>query len=196
RWRIVTRGVAAHSAYPERGENAIYAMGHVLERLEEYGNALRGSAPHPLLGSPSLSAGVIEGGEAVNIVPDRCMVEVDRRTLPGESTEEVLGAVRRSLGVVPGWEFDPPHLAVAGMEVPAESPVVRLLAGAISGVCGEVQVEAAQYATDAGIYNGAGIPSVVFGPGDIAQAHTAEEWIDCESLRAAAAVIRSLISQQ
>ncbi len=82
------------------------------------------------------------------------------------------------------------------MEVPEESPVVRLLAGAITGVCGEVQVEAAQYATDAGIYNGVGIPSVVFGPGDIAQAHTAEEWIDCENLRAAAAVVRSLISRQ
>jgi acetylornithine deacetylase len=82
------------------------------------------------------------------------------------------------------------------MEVPEESPVVRLLSGAIAGVCGEASVEAAQYATDAGIYNGAGIPSVVFGPGDIAQAHTAEEWIDLEDLHAAAAVVRSLISQQ
>jgi acetylornithine deacetylase len=195
RWRIVTRGVAAHSAYPERGENAIYAMGHLLGRLEEYGKALRGSAPHPLLGSPSLSAGVIEGGQAVNIVPDRCTVEVDRRTLPEESTEEVLGAVRRALEAVPGWEFEPPHLAVAGMEVPEESPLVRLLSGAIGGICGDVHVEAAQYATDAGIYNGAGIPSVVFGPGDIAQAHTGEEWIDLENLHAAAAVVRSLISR-
>jgi acetylornithine deacetylase len=192
----VTRGVAAHSAYPERGVNAIYAMGHVLDRLEEYGKALRGSAPHPLLGSASLSAGVIEGGEAVNIVPDRCSVEVDRRTLPGETTEKVTGAVRSALEGVPGWEFDPPHLAVAGMEVPEESPVVRLLSGAIAGVCGEAPVEAAQYATDAGIYNGGGIPTVVFGPGDIAQAHTAEEWIDLEDLHAAAAVVRRLISRQ
>jgi len=196
RWRIVTRGVAAHSAYPERGENAIYAMGHVLGRLEEYGKALRGSAPHPLLGTPSLSAGVIEGGEAVNIVPDRCLVEVDRRTLPGESMDEVLGAVRRALEGVPGWEFDAPHLSVAGMEVGEESPPVRLLSGAIAGVCGLVQVEAAQYATDAGIYNGAGIPSVVFGPGDISRAHTAEEWIDLEDLRSAAAIVHRLISVQ
>ena len=196
RWRIVTRGVAAHSAYPERGVNAIYAMGHVLDRLEKYGKALRGSAVHPLLGSASLSAGVIEGGEAVNIIPDRCTVEVDRRTLPAETTEEVVGGVRSALEEVSGWEFDPPHLAVAGMEVPEESPVVRLLSGAIAGVCGEASVEAAQYATDAGIYNGAGIPSVVFGPGDIAQAHTADEWINIEDLHAAAAVVRSLISQQ
>jgi acetylornithine deacetylase len=196
RWRIVTRGVAAHSAYPERGTNAIYAMGHVLERLEEYGKTLRGSAGHPLLGSPSLSAGVIEGGEAVNIVPDRCSVELDRRTLPGETTEEVLGGARRSLRMVPGWEFDPPHLAVAGMEVPEGSPVVGLLSGAMAGEGRDVHVESAQYATDAGIYNGAGIPCVVFGPGDIAQAHTAEEWIDLENLHAASAVVRSLISRQ
>ena len=194
RWRIVTRGVAAHSAYPERGENAIYAMGHVLGRLEEYGKALRLSTPHPLLGTPSLSAGVIEGGEAVNIVPDRCVVEVDRRTLPGESPDEILGAVRRALEGVPGWKFDTPHLAVAGMELGEESPLVRLLSGAITGVCGEVRVEAAQYATDAGIYNGAGIPSVVFGPGDIAQAHTAEEWIDLGDLRSASAIVRRLIA--
>jgi acetylornithine deacetylase ArgE len=194
RWRIVTRGVAAHSAYPERGENAIYAMGHVLARIEEYGKTLRDSVPHPLLGSPSLSAGVIEGGQAVNIVPDRCTVEVDRRTLPGESTEEVLTPVRKFLAGTRGWEFDTPHLAVAGMEVPEDSPVVRFLSGAIKSVCGEVQVEAAQYATDAGLYNGAGIPAVVFGPGDIAQAHTGEEWIDLDSLRAAASVVRSLIA--
>ena len=91
RWRLRTKGLAAHSAYPERGENAIYAMGHVLVALEEYALALRGTTPHPILGVPSLSAGVIEGGEAVNIVPESCTVEIDRRTLPGESTEQVLG---------------------------------------------------------------------------------------------------------
>ncbi|HTO94705.1 MAG TPA: M20 family metallopeptidase [Bacteroidota bacterium] len=194
RWRIVSRGIAAHSAYPERGENAIYAMGHLLGRLETYGNALRRTAPHALLGAPSLSAGVIEGGEAVNIVPDRCTVEVDRRTLPGERAEDVLRGVARALEGLEGWEFEPPYLSVGGMDVPEESTVVRLLSGAIAGTRGEVHVESAQYATDAGIYNGAGIPSVVFGPGDIAQAHTSEEWIDLDNLHAAAAVVRSLLS--
>jgi acetylornithine deacetylase/succinyl-diaminopimelate desuccinylase family protein len=194
RWRIVTRGVAAHSAYPERGMNAIYAMGHVLGRLEAYAATLSLTRPHPLLGSPSLSAGVIGGGEAVNMVPDRCVLEVDRRTLPGESAEQVLAGTRKALEGIAGWEFETPHLSVGGMEVPEESPVVRLLSGAVAGVCGRVHVESAQYATDAGLYNAAGIPSVVFGPGDIAQAHTAEEWIDLDSLRAAAAVVRSLIS--
>ncbi len=195
RWRVRTKGVAAHSAYPEMGENAIYVMGHVLVRLEKYASLLRGTTPHPLLGSPSLSAGVIEGGEAVNIVPEMCMVEIDRRTLPGESTEGVLAGAEAALQGLRGWEFDPPHLAVTGMEVPSESTVVRLLSEAVAKVCGDAHVESAQYATDAGIYNGAGIPSVVFGPGDIAQAHTSAEWIDIESLHAAASVVRRLVSQ-
>jgi acetylornithine deacetylase len=195
RWRIVTRGVAAHSAYPERGENAIYTMGRVLGRLEAYGTSLRSSPGHPLMGPPSFSAGVIEGGEAVNVVPSRCTLEVDRRTLPGEIAGQVLGEAAGVLEGLDGWSFDSPHLAVPGMEVALESPVVRFLSLAVRDVCGEVQVEAAQYATDAGVYNGAGIPAVVFGPGDIAQAHTAEEWIDIENLHAAADVIRRLISQ-
>jgi acetylornithine deacetylase len=168
-------------------------MGRVLGRLEAYGTSLRGSPPHPLLGPPSFSAGVIEGGEAVNIVPGRCTLEVDRRTLPGETAAQVLGEAAGVLGGLGGWSFDPPHLSVPGMEVSVESPAVRFLSLALRDVCGETQVEAAQYATDAGVYNGAGIPAVVFGPGDIAQAHTAEEWIDIENLHAAAAVIRRLI---
>ena len=196
RWRVVTHGVAAHSAYPERGENAIFAMGAVLSRLGEYAGALRRVAPHEILGSPSLSAGVIEGGEAVNIIPARCVTELDRRTLPGETRERVLEGARRALDGLGGWSFEEPHLSVAGMEVPAEAPAVRLLADAIASAGGGVAIEGAQYATDAGVFNGGGIPSVVFGPGDIARAHTSEEWIDLDSLALAAAAVRRLIAGQ
>jgi acetylornithine deacetylase len=81
------------------------------------------------------------------------------------------------------------------MDVPRESPVVERLASAIKDVTGSVTIETANYATDAGIYNAAGIPTVVFGPGDIAQAHTADEWIDLESLHHASAIIRRLIDE-
>jgi len=193
RWNVVTRGVAAHSAYPERGENAIFAMGQVLSRLEQYAGALRRAAPHPLLGAPSLSAGVIEGGEAVNIVPARCSVALDRRTLPGESLERVLEGARKALEGIGGWSFDPPQLSVGGMEVPDDAPAVRLLGEAIAACGGEARIEGAQYATDAGVLNGAGIPSIVFGPGDIARAHTAEEWIELDSLTTASAAVLRLI---
>jgi len=194
RWTIVTQGVAAHSAYPERGDNAIYTMGHILTRLEEYALELRADPPHPVLGPPSLSVGVIEGGQAVNVVPDRCTIEVDRRTLPGESTEDVLAPVRRLLAEVPGWTLAPPHLAVAGMNVPPGSPIIRWLGESIANGGGSVAIDAAHYATDAGVYNAAGIPTVVFGPGDIAQAHTMDEFIALDDLHAASAIIQDLLS--
>jgi acetylornithine deacetylase/succinyl-diaminopimelate desuccinylase family protein len=193
RWKITTAGLAAHSAYPDRGDNAIYTMGHVITRLEGYAEGLEIGPAHPVLGRPSFSVGVIGGGEAVNIVPDRCVIEVDRRTLPGESTERILEDVRRVLGEVPGWTFEPPHVDVRGMDVPEESPVVGHLSAAIREITGSVRIETAHYATDAGMYNAAGIPTVVFGPGDIARAHTADEWIELESVYNASSIIRRLV---
>jgi acetylornithine deacetylase/succinyl-diaminopimelate desuccinylase family protein len=194
RWRIGTSGVTAHSAYPERGSNAIYAMGHVLERLELYASALREIPPHPLLGSPSLSVGIIEGGQAVNVVPDRCMIEIDRRTLPGETTDSVLAHVRDALRGIDGWTFDPPHLAASGLDIAPDHPLITNLSAAIRKETGTAVVEAAQYATDAGVYARGGIPAVVFGPGNIAQAHTKDEWIDLAELAQASRIVQTMIA--
>ena len=194
RWKIATRGVAAHSAYPERGKNAIYSMSKVIGRLEEYAAKLYVADPHPVLGSPSLSVGVVEGGQAVNVVPDRCWIEIDRRTLPNETTESVLTPVKSLLDGLNDWEMKEPHLSVGGMEVAANAPIVRSLARSIKDVCGDVVVEGAQYATDAGIYNAVGIPTVVFGPGDIAQAHTESEYLELHQLSQAVEIIRRFLT--
>lgn len=193
RWRITTRGIAAHSAYPERGDNAIYTMGDVLVRLDEYAESLSGETRHPTLGAASLSVGVIEGGQAVNIVPDRCWIEIDRRTLPGETTEEILRPVRCLLREVPNWSFDEPHLSVPGINVEPEATIMKLLTPAIVDILGEVQVESAHYATDAGIYNAAGIPTVVFGPGDIRQAHTSDEYIELKQVHQAVEIVTRIL---
>jgi acetylornithine deacetylase/succinyl-diaminopimelate desuccinylase family protein len=193
RWHLRTTGTAAHAAYPARGENAIYRMGHVVVRLETYARDLLGRTPHPLLGTPSLSVGLINGGQAVNIVPDRCQIEVDRRTLPGEDTETVLAGVAACLQGLGGWEISAPYLAVGGMDVATNEPVVRKLSDAIRSVTGQAIVEGAFYATDAGIFNGGGIPTVVFGPGDIAMAHTAAEHIPLAELRQATDIVRTLL---
>lgn len=194
RWKIVTHGVAAHSAYPERGRNAIYAMAKVNNRLEDYARKLYASSPHPLLGSPSLSVGVIEGGQAVNVVPDRCWIEIDRRTLPHETTESVITPVKSVLEGLPDWEVKDPHLSVSGMEVAESAPIVQSLAGSIRDACGHAVIEGAHYATDAGIYNTVGIPTVVFGPGDIAQAHTESEHIELKQLHQAVEIIRRFLT--
>lgn len=194
RWKIVTKGLASHSAYPERGKNAIYAMSKIITRLEHYAAGLYAGNPHELLGAPSLSVGVIEGGQAVNVVPDRCSIEIDRRTLPDETQQSVLEPVRSLLQDLPDWEMKDPHLSVAGMEISEQAPVVGALARSIKAVCGEAAIEAAQYATDAGIYNAVGIPTLVFGPGNIAQAHTDAEYIDLDQLNQAVAIIERFVT--
>ena len=194
RWKMVTKGIAAHSAYPERGKNAIYAMSKIINRLDKYAAELYSGPRHPLLGAPSLSVGVIEGGQAVNVVPDRCSIEVDRRTLPDETMQSVVGPIQALLQDLPDWDMKEPHLSVAGMEVSEHAPALEALAGSIEAVQGDVTVEGAQYATDAGIYNAVGIPTVVFGPGDIAQAHTESEFIDLHQLNQAVVIIERLLT--
>lgn len=182
RWKIVTTGKAAHSAYPERGDNAIYTMGHILTRLDDYAVELTREPQSGDLGTATLSVGVIEGGQAVNIVPDRCMIEIDRRTLPGETEEEILQSVRYALREIPSWEFEPPHISIGGMEVSKSNPFVIRLATSIKEQTNDCTLETAQYATNAGVYNMSGIPAVVFGPGDIAQAHTATEYVEMDQV--------------
>lgn len=193
RWRIRTKGVAAHGAYPQRGKNAIYLMAPVIERLEQHAMALLSSQPNPLLGPPSLNIGVIEGGQVVNVVPDRCWIEIDRRSIPGETTESILLPVKELIKDLPGVEFEPPFLSVSGMEVPVDAPVVKRLSAAAEKVLGTARVEVVPYATDAGVYNRAGIPTVVFGPGDVAQAHTEDEFIDLKDLDRAFRILQNLI---
>ena len=161
--------------------------------LEEHAVALMRRPPHPLLGTPTLSVGVIEGGQTVNIVPDRCMIEVDRRTVPGETDASVLGAATEALHGIENWESVGPHLSIAGMEVSAGSIVVQKLAQAVDGILGGATIESAQYATDAGVYNSYGIPTVVFGPGDIALAHTEEEYIEIDQLHDAVRIIERIL---
>ncbi len=195
RWKIRTNGMAAHSAYPERGKNAIYRMASVIGRLEQYASQLGRLEAHPRLGTPSLSVGVIEGGQAVNVVPDRCWIEVDRRSLPGETAESIVGAVKSLLRDMEDVEVQTPYLSVAGMDLPPDAVIVRKLSEAVKKVQGVVRVEAAQYATDAGFYNAAGIPTVVFGPGDIAQAHTDTEYIELQQLELSVQILQTFMRE-
>jgi acetylornithine deacetylase len=190
RWKIRTRGIACHSSVPERGKNAIYRMGRVLEALESLARSLSQSAPHPTLGPPSLSVGRIEGGQSVNVVPDWCEIEVDRRVLPGESTSACLDSVARHLAECLGG-LDGIELCEPWVDLPALSPGasrwLEPLRDAVAAATGRrPDVRGVPFGTDAGPLNAAGLPCVVFGPGDIAQAHTEDEWIDLGQVELAA----------
>lgn len=196
RWRCETRGLAAHSANPQRGENAIYHMARVLLALEAYARGLAARRErHPLLGAPSLSVGLISGGISVNTVPDKCTVEIDRRLLPDEDPAEAVQHVAHLLHQrCPGVSLvhDEPYLVSPGLS----DQLNRRLAERLSelarrgGAPGErVGVP---YGTDAPAFTQINAPTVVFGPGSIEQAHTIDEWIAIEQLATATEIYYQL----
>jgi acetylornithine deacetylase len=186
RWKIRTLGRACHSSTPHLGVNAIYRMGRVLEVLDSYAAALSRAKPDPILGPPSLSVGRIEGGQSVNVVPDWCEIEVDRRVLPGEQPARCLEQVSDALAGLEGIELGQPWVNLPPL-APQSSRWLEPLRDAVAGATGRrPEVLGVPFGTDAGPLNAAGLPCVVFGPGDIAQAHTKDEWIDLDQVRLAA----------
>jgi acetylornithine deacetylase/succinyl-diaminopimelate desuccinylase family protein len=190
RWKIRTRGVACHSSTPEHGINAIYLMGRVVGNLAQYADALRQSLPDPILGPPSLSVGRIEGGQSVNVVPDWCEIDVDRRLIPGENSTQALeharGFLLERMGSLEGIEFAEPWTVMPPL-APNLGEWVGPLKVAVKAATGrEPNVVGVPYGTDAGPLGARGVPCVVFGPGDIAQAHTKDEWIELDQVRQAA----------
>ncbi len=193
RWIIRTAGVAAHSSTPHLGENAIYKMAPVIQALEEYAMQLSESERHEKLGAPSLSVGLIRGGSAVNIVPDFCELQVDRRLIPGETLETASAALR---DVLQNFilSVSNPIVAAPPMATAEDHPLVSqaLNAGKHAGALPEL--EYANYCTDASFYPQIEVPCIVWGPGSIAQAHTKDEWIDLRQLELGVAAYQKLIT--
>jgi acetylornithine deacetylase len=166
-------------------------MAPVLEALDEYSRTLGISgASHPVLGCATLNVGTIRGGTGVNIVPDSCEIHIDRRLLPGEDPAEALNACRAFLLPRLGKDFpvvfDPPWHSEPALDTPLDSAVVKSVTAAASAVLGGARTCGVPYGTDAATLSAGGIPSVVFGPGDIAQAHTDDEWIETKQIELAA----------
>ena len=173
--QLETHGRAAHGATPHLGKNAVHLMARVVDVLEtDYAARLR-ERKHPLLGTATINVGTISGGRQANIVPDRCEISIDRRTLPGETVSTVTRGITQALAEKNlTVRFASLKLAPAlPMETSAKLPLVRQFFKST----GQTQPVGVDYFCDASILSAAKIPSVVFGPGDIAQAHTADEWI-------------------
>jgi acetylornithine deacetylase len=195
RARIITRGRAAHSSEPHKGESAIFHMGRVLSAIEEYANHLAARPHHPLLRGPTVSVGLISGGNAPNVVPERCEITVDRRILPTESVAGVEAELRQWLAdhaPVP-WELEV-ALSDGGMDGSADSDIARRCAAGVDATLGGHEIAGVQYGTDASKLAKAGTPAVVLGPGNIAQAHTSVEWVEVAQVEQAVAVYRRIMS--
>ena len=193
RWDLLTSGRSCHSSRPELGVNAIYRMAGLLPLVERYAEELRASRSDPRLGPPTLSVGRIEGGTSVNTVPDRCRVEIDRRLLPGENAAAALEHLHEYMRrhAEPGLEFtfSAPWLSAPALSAAGSEELVARLGSAIDRVVGSHQVLAVPYGTDAAPLAEAGVPAVVFGPGDIARAHTCDEWVPLEEVEQAGEIL-------
>jgi acetylornithine deacetylase len=164
-------------------------MARVITALETYANEV---APrlgsHPRCGPPTLSVGTIHGGMSVNIVPDRCVIEIDRRLMPDEAALETYQSIIEHVAAAAGTggiEHDRPFSINTGLTDGRNQSLAERLLKAIRPLRPAAETIGVAYGTDAATISAAGVPSVVFGPGSIDQAHTADEWIDVDQLRAA-----------
>ncbi|HVM34960.1 MAG TPA: M20 family metallopeptidase [Actinomycetota bacterium] len=189
-FRIVTRGVAGHGSAPERGVSAVKHMAEIVLRLEETLPEIH----HDVLGGPTVNVGTIRGGEKVNIIPASCVIEVDRRTVPGESEESVRAwmdaAIDRARERFPDIDATVEiPFACLPFEVPETTRVVQTAMGAVAEVTERPpEIIGFRGASDARFLFGAGADVIVLGPGDIAVAHTAHEHISLDELEKCALV--------
>lgn len=190
---VETRGRAAHGSRPDLGVDAIAKMGPVLVGLERLDRRLRANPAHPLLGSGSVHASLIQGGYEPSTYPDQCVLSLERRTLPGETPELVeaeLQAILQSL-----QRADPAFQAIlrrgldrSPLETPEDTGIVEALQASARDVLGHpLTVAGVPFWTDAALLSAAGIPAVLFGPSG-SGAHADEEWVDLASLQTCADV--------
>jgi len=178
---LETHGRAAHGSRPRDGRDAILRMGRVLSRLESLDRRLQGGPAHPLLGTGSLHASLIEGGHELSSYPARAALQYERRTLPGEPSDiarveadALLAELRRE-----DPEFEAEARLVFGRdayEIDADSQLPALLTDAARAAGCGASIAGMTFWTDAAILGAAGIPSVLFGPGG-AGLHSLEEYV-------------------
>lgn len=188
---LVTKGKAAHGSRPDLGRNATLEAAKAIQLLEtDYAAQLK-QRHHPLLGSPTVNVGVVRGGRQPNIVPDRCEIVIDRRTIPGETSATVQGELKklfRHAGLKVALEPDTKNPCLP-LETPPELPLVQQLMSTLR----QRKPLGVDFFCDASPLAAGGIPSVVFGPGNVAQAHTIDEWISLKSLNRAVDQIESFL---
>ena len=186
-FRLETKGKSAHGALPHLGQNAVHTMARIVDLLETQYATRLSRRRHPLLGQATVSVGLIHGGTQPNIVPDRCHILVDRRTLPGETRASVQREIQTLLRQhgLKAVCTDNKLYPCFPLETDPALPLVQQFMRTI----GQRRPAGVNYFCDASVLAHAGIPSVAFGPGNIAHAHSADEWISLASLESSYATL-------
>jgi acetylornithine deacetylase len=197
---IVVTGRAAHGSRYDIGVDAITHAGLLLAQLEKLERTRESGPRHQLLGRGSLHASKIQGGVGMSTYPELCNLAIERRTLPGETSEKALGEIRDAFVRV---RSEHPQFAARvtlntaqlPSDVPLDSPIVKRLRGALEREGVPVKIEGLSAWTDAAPLNEAGIPTICFGPGDIALAHAAEEFVPIEEIEVATRVLTRVVRE-
>lgn len=198
--RVETAGRAAHGSRFADGDDAIARMGHVLAALDRLEHEILPARPHPLMGRASIHASTIAGGLGLSTYPDRCTLEIERRTLPGERDEDVTAELH---GVVEEARRSSPGLAAKieivlsrpAYEIEPGAPIVHDLRASVRAVRGTSPRVVGELAwLDSALLGEAGIPTVIFGPAG-AGAHAAEEWVNVTTVADCARVLADVVSR-
>lgn len=194
--RAEIRGRSGHSSRPDLGLNAIHAMGRVIAAADDAAARLREGPLDPVFEPPcsTIQIGTIRGGEALNIIPERCSIEIEARAIAGTSPAALLEPVRAALDRLRAEGFETswrPSAAYPALSLPAQAPIARLL----SQVTGTAPLAAVSYGTEAGLYQAAGIDAIICGPGDIARAHKPDEYITRGELAACTGLLERLCAE-
>ena len=191
-------GAAAHGSDPAKGVNSIFAMAEVIQQLREHLREDEKTHQHADLGVPTLNIGRIQGGIAMNIVAHRCQIEVDRRLVPGEDPERLLGRTRQYLeglkqkGTIVDFTVQPVIAGTPYWASPETDGIRRMKDSLVS--CGyEPALATAAWYSDAGAFSRICQDVFVFGPGSIRQAHTVDEFIEVDMLEQGVHVLRSFL---
>ena len=184
---VETLGVAAHGSRYDLGIDANMRMGRFLARLDTLEQELRARPRHPLVGPPSLHAAVLRGGTGVSTYADHCRLEIERRTVPGETEEQVLAEIRALTDALAAEDATfratvRAMLTRGSFEVDRNAAIVGAVLGAATSVLGATPgVIGEPYWMDAALLADAGIDTVVIGPVG-AGAHALEEWVSLDSV--------------
>lgn len=198
RWRMISRGVSAHSSKTHLGVNAISHMARVVLALEQE-NCRLAERTHALLGPGSINVGRIGGGVQVNFVPDECNIEIDRRLLPDEDPKLVLAYYQQLLDGLradhPTFDvvMEEPMLVDIGLDTPACADVAQVASSVLASMGLDSTLCGVPFGSDASKLARVGVPAIIFGPGDIDQAHAAIEYVALDQVEQAREFYRTFL---
>ena len=197
---ITTKGLAAHSSLPEQGRNAVYHMSAVLGSLQDYAGELSLRKADQACGKPSFSVGVIRGGDNACSVPDLCQIDIDRRTISGETSADILNELHdvmaRAKTTVPELDFEigTPFLDLPPLDTSSDALVTKAMIDACEAISGQVSVTAFPGSTDSPNFR---CPTVICGPGDLAQCHSLNEYVTIDQIEEAVRIyVHAILAMQ